>query len=321
MNILLAFQPETFEYSEATLDRLEEFETDESGLEEAKFGNGQAASGSISSPAGPKVPSGYKPVFRKGALRGLARYGGERLDKALLDLRKQRLTSISNEDLDTLQRIANVETRGLVQGLNTWDSAVVSIGFMQWTLQHDKVQTWIKAAAPAFARYGIALDNRTYQWRDKQGKVTHQARAIAGAANKDELRWNGWADRFFRAGLDSAIIAAEVPLAVNKLREALKSLRRRLKSLPGGFELFAKHYAQSLRLRGVFQAAFNNLPAAANTGAHSAARAALKEGNISSERFLALFEAGILDAYKARKDNGSRVITETRTGARFGSTL
>jgi hypothetical protein len=76
-----------------------------------------------------------------------------------------------------------------------------------------------------------------------------------------------------------------------------------------------------LRLRGVFQAAFNNLPAAANTGSHSAARAALKEGNISSERFLALFEAGILDAYKARKDNGSRVITETRTGARFGSTL
>jgi hypothetical protein len=321
MNTLLNFRPEIFEYSKSTLDRREEFETEEFGLEEAEFENGQAASASVSSSAGTKVPSGYKPVFRKGVLRGLSRYGGERLDKALLDLRKQRLTSVSNEDIDTLQRIANVETRGLVQGLNTWDSAVVSIGFMQWTLQHDKVQAWINAAAPAFARYGIALDNRTYQWRDQRGKVTHQARAIAGAANKNELRWNGWADRFFRAGLDPAIIAAEVPLAVNKLQDSLKSLQRRLKSLPGGFELFAKHYERSLPMRGIFQAAFNNLPAAANTGAHSAARAALKERAVSSKRFLALLEAGILNAYKARKDNGSRVITETRTGARLGSTF
>jgi hypothetical protein len=124
-----------------------------------------------------RICENCKLVKRQGVPRGLGRYGGDRLDKALLALRNQGLTSITNENIDTLQRIANVETRGLIQGINTWDSAVVSIGFMQWTLQHNKVQAWVRAAESAFRRYGIALDDRTYRWM-KGGKVTHEAQAI-----------------------------------------------------------------------------------------------------------------------------------------------
>ncbi|NJM97345.1 MAG: hypothetical protein HC800_09350 [Phormidesmis sp. RL_2_1] len=121
---------------------------------------------------GPKVPPGFKSVKRKGIVKGLSRYGGGRLDAFLLSLKAQGKITISNNDIDTFQRIANVETSGQVQGINTWDSAVVSIGFMQWTLQHGKVQEWIALASADFKRYGIELDNRQYVWQRQGDRPT-----------------------------------------------------------------------------------------------------------------------------------------------------
>lgn len=267
---------------------------------------------------GQKIPSGFRGVKRKDVLRGVERYGGDRLDKTLSLMRNKGMISILDADLDTLQRIANVETGGKIQGINTWDSAVVSIGFMQWTLQHGKLQEWIDRAPNAFRRYGIAVDNtRFYLWKDSKGNANKQ-RAIEGAVTKDELRWNGWAERFFLAGLDPEIIAAEVPLALLWLQKHLNGLKNRLKQnkMLDDFTTFKAYYDQSPEIRGIFQAAYNNLPVAALNGTTNALLVAKQESKVDTQRFLEVFRQTILQAYLARNDNGRRIITETAAGAR-----
>ena len=83
------------------------------------------------------------------------------------------------------------------------------------------------------------------------------------------------------------------------------------------FSVFQFHYDRSLPIRGVFQAAYNNLSAAAKKGTPNALRIAKKAGNVKTEEFLKILQQAILDAYKARNDNGTRIVTETRNGARF----
>ena len=67
-------------------------------------------------------------------LGGYSRYGGGRLETVLRDLRQQGKLSISDGDIELLQRISNVESDGCLQALNSYDDAYMSIGFMQWTL-------------------------------------------------------------------------------------------------------------------------------------------------------------------------------------------
>lgn len=106
---------------------------------------------------------------------------------AVTALRAKSLFSISDEDIDMLQRAANVETGGKLTALNSWDSAYMSVGFMQWTLRYRKLQQWIALAPVAFERYGIRLEpTRTYTFTLK-GR-SHSEKAIVGAATAAELR-------------------------------------------------------------------------------------------------------------------------------------
>ena len=278
-----------------------------------------ASSGTTAVPPlnGPREPAGYSVVYRRTregrrVKRGLSRYGNERLDRALRRLRTSHNLQVSDAEIDLFQRIANVETSGQIQGLNTWDSAVVSIGFMQLTLQHGKLQEWIQRAPAAFRRYGIELDlGRTYSWGSSRQT------AIKGAATKEELRWDGWAQRFYLAGLDSEIIIAEVALAREWMQRHLSRIRRRLEQRGQGtdYQVFIGHYNRSAAVRGLFQEAYNNLPVAAINGTSSALRAARQAGGVSTERFLTLLQNGIRQAYRDRDDNGENVITKTIQGA------
>jgi N-acetyl-anhydromuramyl-L-alanine amidase AmpD len=258
---------------------------------------------------GAKAPADFKAVKRKGVVKGLSRYAtGKRLDRVLKSMKERGLISTSDADIDTFQRIANVETGGVIQALNTWDSAVVSIGFMQWTLQHGKVQEWIRRAPDAFKRFGIELDkSRRYQWGTDNTQI-----AIKGAATKEELRWNGWAERFYYAGLDEAAIQAEVELAKEWLQRHLVGLARRLKI---DYKLFKIHYDASPWLRGIFQAAYNNKPIAAIIGTQDAVGVAKAGGVTATKDFRKLYADSILAAYKSLNDDGTRVVTETQRGS------
>lgn len=263
---------------------------------------------------GPKQPKGFR-LGGKG--RGLVRASGERLDTVLRRLRQRGLVTLTDQTIDTFQRIANVETGGKIQALNTWDSAVVSSGFLQLTLEHGKLQEWIRKAPSAFQRYGIAVDdNRGYRFR---GQDKPQP-AIAGVLNRDELRWNGWAERFYQSGLDDEVIAAECVLAEQWLKRHLTGLRARLRAkgqLPA-MEYFQPHYNRSAYLRGMFQAAYNNLPVAAANATIIAVREAKKSADMTTDRFVGIYANAVIAAYAARKDTGVRVVKETRSGLTRG---
>jgi hypothetical protein len=252
----------------------------------------------------------------QGRTLGLDRSGGGRLDTKLSALVRAGRLRLSFDDIDMFQRIANVETDGLVQSLNTWDSAVVSIGFLQLTLRYGELQQWIDRAPAAFARYGIAVDRgRAYRFPDST------VAAIVGAATANDLRWGPWADRFYRAGLDDDIITAQVAVGLERNQRHLGALRTRLHSHPGAFDLFMRHYRASAYVRAVFQEAYNNRPAYARRGAAGASVTASQRGSTTTADFTSLLTAAIRAAYAANGEaaKADRIITKTRTGARAGN--
>lgn len=270
----------------------------------------------------PAPASGGKPPTRRYHVheRGLSRYSiyedKERLETTLRKLMQRGVLTVSDDHIDTFQRVANVETGGGVQALNTWDSAVVSIGFFQLTLQFGELQKWIARAPDAFARYGIALDpGRTYLW----GKGNRQI-AIKGAATKNELRWGDWADRFYRAGLDPEIIAAEVvhceDIMVHHASVAKRALDGRVRGyarLAGGSDLFWKAYVGSLPLRGLYQEARNNRPAQGLRGIYDATKQALAQGVTDPAAFYALAKRTMYAAFVAADDakSGKNIVAKT----------
>lgn len=258
-------------------------------------------------------PPGYRAVRRRGRVTGLSRYGGGRLDAKLATLVRAGRLRLTFDDIDLFQRIANVETGGQVQALNTWDSAVVSIGFLQLTLRFGVLQDWINRAPAAFARYGIAVDRgRAYRFgRDS-------VPAIVGAPDPSALRWDPWADRFYRAGLDDEVIVAQVAIGLERNANNLNQLRRLLGPRAGAYEVFLSHYRRSAYIRGVYQEACNNRPAYARRGAANAAVAAQARGPVTTTEFTARLTAAIRAAFAAHGDGtkADHIIARVRTGAR-----
>lgn len=245
---------------------------------------------------------GLKPSGKK--LGGAKGYSQQRLDTTLLDLRAAGKLTVTDEQIDLFQRISNVETGGAITALNTWDSAVVSIGFMQWTLHYGKLQEWIQAAAPAFGRYGIAVDpSATYRF----GR--HSVPAIQGARTKGELRCSPWAERFWKAGFDPEIIAVEVQLAIQHIARQLATVRAWCGK--DAHRAFVTHYRANAWLRAVFHEGYNNRPVAAKA-ATCAALARAARG--SSNDFFEVFKAEMLRAFAAIGDagKGRNVVNKTR---------
>ncbi|RYF97322.1 MAG: hypothetical protein EOO00_00470, partial [Chitinophagaceae bacterium] len=91
---------------------------------------------------GAKVPFGFEATTYKSikGLRTSSHLVTDNVDTVLHALHKSGKLSITQEELDLFQRIANVETSGRIQVLNTYDAGIVSIGFMQFTLHVGKIQ-------------------------------------------------------------------------------------------------------------------------------------------------------------------------------------
>jgi hypothetical protein len=182
---------------------------------------------------------------------------------------------------------------------------------MQWTLLWGELQRWIRRAPAAFARYDIRLDDQR-SWTF--GKTNRQP-AIQGVSGPSDLRWDGWAERFYLVGLDDDAIAAEIAMAREKLEEKLERIGKALGQ--ADYVLFRQHYDRSLPLRGVFQEAYNNLPVAAKKGTIAAVRQARAAGNPTTDRFLQIFREAILAAYRERNDSAENLIKKTATGAQL----
>ena len=118
--------------------------------------------------------------------------------------------SITPEQLAIFKGVASVESSGQIQAINTWDSAIVSFGFMQWTLKYGELQKLISQIPDIFREYGIELEDQ-YVF----GKNT--VPGIKGVSNYNELRSSEWSDRFFKAGQDARIIEVETKMAIDEV--------------------------------------------------------------------------------------------------------
>lgn len=240
-------------------------------------------------------------LFRKHA-RGFSRYGGGRLDTRLRELRGRGLLSITDADIDLLQRIANVETGGLVQSINSYDSAYMSMGFLQLTIKYNdkynpdgKLQRLIKRAPQAFQKYGIELDAARRYRIPARGGTPYNPVAIKGAQHPQDLRSLEWAKRFYAAGLDPAIIVAQARLAL----EIIDETKRRLANRVGTG--FLPHYERSVSLRALIQETFNNRPAYLVTALRNATALAGRTGGVTTERFLDALRKAIRQEYARRE--------------------
>jgi len=250
--------------------------------------------------------SGDDTLFTKHK-RGYHRYGGGRVDDRLKELRENGKLSISDADIEMLQRIANIESRGCIQGINSYDDSFMSMGFMQWTIKYGKLQRFIQHASDAFRRHGIELDApRKYGITTRWGPSTPIA--IKGAQKPNNLRSLDWAKRFYRAGLDPDIIAKEAAFALMVIEETKNSIAKRV-----GSE-FLPYYQISVILRALIQETFNHRPAWLRKALRRAIVRAKKMGKVSSDQFLEMVRGAIKQVYKenGKPQSAENLVNKTK---------
>ncbi|MGE2713771.1 D-alanyl-D-alanine carboxypeptidase family protein [Mycolicibacterium litorale] len=224
------------------------------------------------------------------------------VDDTAVALRGRNLLTISDDDIDMLQRASNVETGGKLTALNSWDSAFMSVGFMQWTLKYRKLQQWIALAPGAFERYGIQLEpTRMYAFSS-----SHREKAIVRAPRAADLRSAEWGVRFFLASLDVEAVVAEYGRALQISVEVRRAIVD-----PHGAAVVT-HYNSSPVLRALVQETHNNRPAYMKQAMKSAAARA----GTDTATFLEVVRREILRVYEVRENapnKATNLITKTRS--------
>jgi peptidoglycan hydrolase-like protein with peptidoglycan-binding domain len=233
-------------------------------------------------------------------LGGYSRYGGGRVYDVLKALRDSGRLGMSDEEIEMLQRISNVETGGAIQALNSWDDVYMSIGFMQWPVAFDKLQRLIQRAPEAFRKYGIELDlNRRYRIRRKYGDLTPIA--IKGAQDPRDLRSLDWAKRFYAAGLDPDIIVEEAKLALEVINESKNKIQKKVG------DGFLPYYNQSVALRALIQETYNHRPAWLYQILKSAVAKVQSMGRVDVGKFMEIFRNELMKFYTAKNMTKSAV--------------
>lgn len=244
-------------------------------------------------PAKP-IPSGQtKPVYNKnGVLLGYAGYGGGSLENALFQLKANGNIGITDEQIAVLKGVASVETGGQLQSVNTWDSAVVSFGFMQWTLRYGEFQRLIERASSAFKEYGIELGGQYKFGKDKP------VPGILGVSDPKNLRFGNWPDRFFAAGKDPRIVEVETEMAIAELNAFTKKLQ-------DIFGVGLSAYFKSPVTVSLLFELNNNRPAYVNKVVLDALQQT-KGQTLNDSDFINILRKEIINEYLIRENDGSK---------------
>jgi len=222
---------------------------------------------------------------------GLEGNGGGKLRTELTKLRDENKIQITNNEIEILQHVADVETSGYIQGINTWDSGVISFGYMQWTLKYGELQDLIKRASDRFKNFGIEVEG-TYSIKSKKPGVAPVIfPGIKGVTDHNLLRSQEWAEKFFRAGLDEEIIIQVTNKALEQLHKYQKA-----NGLLG--TAWNNHFNDLTAISLIFEA-HNNLPAAAKTALKNTFEQT-KAQSITDKEFNEILATNILKSYKAR---------------------
>ena len=218
-----------------------------------------------------------------------------RLETKLAALKTAGKLTITDDEISILQAVAEVESSGFTQCINTWDSDVVSFGFKQYTMA-GKLQDLIKRVPTAFARYGIELSGRL---KIKQG-VT--ADGIKGVTAASELRGAYWATKFFQAGLDDEIIVAQAAKALEDL---------------GAFETktatqsATSAHMRTAKVRAILFELDNNRPAYVRPVVRRTLAQAAKQPDLTEAEFIEILGAEMEAEYVTyRSDHGNGATDE-----------
>jgi len=251
-------------------------------------------------------------LFKRYPHGGWSRYSKARVDDCLKRLRDIGRLQIEDAEIDLLQRVANVESSGRIQCINSYDSAYMSMGFMQWPIVYTdayspdgKLQRLIQRAPEAFRRYGIELDpDRRYRITTRSG--TYTPIAVKGAVRPSDLRGLDWAKRFYAAGLDVDVIVEEAKLALQVIEETKKRIETHKKYKIG--TAFQPYYTRSAVLRALIQETFNNRPVYLLVALERAIARAKRMGEITTSQFLDLTRRAIMEVYRTKepKDGPSK---------------
>jgi peptidoglycan hydrolase-like protein with peptidoglycan-binding domain len=151
--------------------------------------------------------------------------------------------------------LAVSENEGNLDAVNTWDNAFLSFGMFQWTAgtgiskgELPALVKKIKAANPSvfttcFGQYGLDV----METGPVYGYFTVNGRKIDSIEYKEMLRSHVWAYRFWRAGLDPAVQAAEVTHALSRLTTFYRSKRVKVNGHPVS-DLVTSEYGVALIL-------------------------------------------------------------------------
>lgn len=119
---------------------------------------------------------------------------------------------------------------GMLEAINTWDDSFLTFGIFQWTAGKEgdagelaALLSRLKRAAPAafteyFGQYGLdaaSVDERP--GRVPVGVLSLNGKPLGTAAAKEEIRSLEWAYRFWRAGHDGDVRAAQIEHAAKRL--------------------------------------------------------------------------------------------------------
>ncbi len=278
-----------------------------------------------------KIPPGFK-IGKDGAYEGLTRHSSETVSAAATRLGKAGLLSsagISNDDVDLFQRIANAESYGSVQNFYSQDDAIISMGFRQFVFihgDHDIIK-WINKVPAAFKKYGIEIDTFSPAYKIVQDGKSYPESKIKGAVNYDDLRYNGWAQRFYYAGLDDEIIIAGFQLGKEYFQNELKALKTSLSSFPGQFEKFMNFYNQSGHLRALFHELSNDSPKRAREITADAMEN-IRDSDMLIEDFMKAYKLSVLSRFKKLdkpqnknpkkfEEKANRIIDNTSKGSQL----
>ncbi len=241
-------------------------------------------------------PEISRPPFRKvryGPYSGYIRSGGGRVHDVLTSLRRSGRINISDQQLDLLSRISGIETGGNIQAINSYDSAIMSMGLLNWTIRSGQLQNLIARAPAAFRKYGIELYGK---YRFGNAVVP----GIKGAGDPQDLRNLTWAQRFYRAGLDPDIITAEVKHALDTFRKSREKMVR------AAGEYFLPYYRKSPVLRALLHETVNSRPAYAYAALKRAVQRAMKtQSSVSLQTFMSFVRNAIRDVFGEKEKNGA----------------
>ncbi len=130
----------------------------------------------------------------------------------------------------SLQRVARAVSvnEGALEAINTWDNAFLSFGIFQWTsgpgsdpgelpamLARLKLEDG-DAFAFYFGRFGLDLIMPATAGATS-GQFSLNGTLLAKPADKEALRTNIWAYRFWRAGHDPSVRKAEIGHALDRI--------------------------------------------------------------------------------------------------------